>query len=93
MDSIFIFGQDYDTPDTPDTPDSTCIRDYIHICDLCEAHLLAINALQSSNKSAAHNLGNRKVFSVKEVIDKANQMTGCDIPVEVAERRVVTLLV
>lgn len=81
-DSISIFGQDYDTPD------GTCIRDYIHICDLCEAHLLAINALQSSNHSAAYNLGNGNGFSVKEVIDTAKQVTGRDIPVEFAERRV-----
>jgi UDP-glucose 4-epimerase len=80
--SISIFGQDYDTPD------GTCIRDYIHICDLCEAHLLAIKALQSSNKSATYNLGNGNGFSVKEVIDTAKQVTGRDIPVEVTERRV-----
>ena len=81
-DSISIFGQDYDTPD------GTCIRDYIHICDLCEAHLLAIKALQSSNKSAAYNLGNGNGFSVKEVIDTAKQVTGRDITVVAAERRV-----
>lgn len=81
-DSISIFGQDYDTPD------GTCIRDYIHICDLCEAHLLAIKALQSSNNSAAYNLGNGNGFSVKEVIDTAKQVTGRDIPVELAARRV-----
>ena len=80
--SISIFGQDYDTPD------GTCIRDYIHICDLCEAHLLAIKSLQSSNKSAAYNLGNGNGFSVKEVIDTAKQVTGRDIPVEAADRRI-----
>jgi len=80
--SISIFGQDYDTPD------GTCIRDYIHICDLCEAHLLAIKALQSSNQSAAYNLGNGNGFSVKEVIDTAKQVTGRDIAIEIAERRV-----
>ena len=81
-DSISIFGQDYDTPD------GTCIRDYIHICDLCEAHLLAIKALQSSNKSAAYNLGNGNGFSVKEVIDTAKQVTGRNISVELVARRV-----
>jgi len=80
--TISIFGQDYDTPD------GTCIRDYIHICDLCEAHLLAIKALQSSHESAAYNLGNGNGFSVKEVIDTAKQVTGRDIPIEIAERRV-----
>ena len=80
--SISIFGQDYDTPD------GTCIRDYIHICDLCEAHLLAINLLYSRNESAAYNLGNGNGFSVKEVIDTAKKVTGREIPVEVAERRV-----
>ena len=79
--SISIFGQDYDTPD------GTCIRDYIHICDLCEAHLLAVKVLQSSNKSAAYNLGNGNGFSVKEVIDTAKQVTGREIPVVVTERR------
>jgi len=81
-DSISIFGLDYETPD------GTCIRDYIHICDLCEAHLLAIKALQSSNKSAAYNLGNGNGFSVKEVIDTAIKVTGRDILVETAVRRV-----
>lgn len=80
-DSISIFGQDYDTAD------GTCIRDYIHICDLCEVHLLAIKALQSSNKSAAYNLGNGNGFSVKEVIDTAIKVTGKNINVEIAAAR------
>lgn len=80
-DSISIFGQDYDTPD------GTCIRDYIHICDLCEAHLLAIKALQANNKSAAYNLGNGNGFSVKEVIDTAKDVTGKNIKVEIADAR------
>ena len=80
--SISIFGQDYDTPD------GTCVRDYIHICDLCEAHLLAIETLQSSHESAAFNLGNGNGFSVKEVIDTAMLVTGREIPVEIAKRRV-----
>ena len=80
-DSISIFGQNYDTPD------GTCIRDYIHICDLCDAHLLAIKALQSNNKSAAYNLGNGNGFSVKEVIDTAVKVTGKDINVVMADAR------
>jgi len=79
--SISIFGQDYDTPD------GTCIRDYVHIVDLCAAHWLAIKALQSSNTTAAYNLGNGNGFSVKEVIDSACMVTGVDIPVVIAERR------
>ena len=80
--SISIFGQDYDTPD------GTCIRDYIHICDLCEAHLQAIKALESSYESAVYNLGNGNGFSVKEVIDTAKQVTSRDISIKVAKRRV-----
>jgi len=79
--SISIYGDDYDTPD------GTCIRDYIHICDLCDAHLLAIKALQTKNESAAYNLGNGNGFSVKEVIDTAKVVTGIEIPVQVADRR------
>ena len=79
--SISIFGQNYDTPD------GTCIRDYIHICDLCEAHLLAIKSLQSNNKSALYNLGNGNGFSVKEVIDTAKKVTGKNFNVVIAESR------
>jgi len=79
--SISIFGQDYDTPD------GTCIRDYIHICDLCDAHWLAIQSLQLNNKTAAYNLGNGNGFSVKEVIDSACKITNVDIPVVITERR------
>ena len=81
-DSISIFGQDYDTPD------GTCIRDYIHICDLCEAHLLAIESLQKNNKSAAYNLGNGNGFSVKEVIDTVKKVTGKEFKVVIADTRV-----
>lgn len=80
-DSISIFGQSYDTPD------GTCIRDYIHICDLCEAHLLAIQSLQSSKKSAAYNLGNGNGFSVKEVIDTVKKVTNKEFNVVIAEAR------
>jgi len=79
--SISIYGEDYDTPD------GTCIRDYIHICDLCDAHLLAIKALKSKNESAAYNLGNGNGFSVKEVIDTATKVSGVEIPVQIGERR------
>jgi len=78
---ISIFGQDYDTPD------GTCIRDYIHINDLCQAHLLGLEALLEGADSAAYNLGNGAGFSVKQVIDIAREVTGQTIPVEMSERR------
>jgi len=80
-DFISIFGQDYDTPD------GTCVRDYIHICDLCEAHLLAIKALLVNQNSSAYNLGNGNGFSVKEVIDTAMKVTTRNIKVKVTARR------
>ena len=79
--SISIFGQDYDTPD------GTCIRDYIHICDLCDAHWLALASLQRTNETAAFNLGNGNGFSVKEVIETACSVTDVDIPLVVSARR------
>lgn len=74
-DSIKVFGRDYATPD------GTCIRDYIHVMDLCDAHLLAVEKLVSEGKSARYNLGNGQGFSVKEVIDSARRVTGCRIHV------------
>mgnify|MGYP001816966707 FL=1 len=79
--SIAVFGDDYDTPD------GTCIRDYIHVTDLASAHVLALQALQSGVAGNAYNLGNGTGFSVKQVIDAAQKVTGKDIPVEVAPRR------
>lgn len=78
---ISVFGQDYDTPD------GTCIRDYIHINDLCSAHWLALQSLMSGQGSQAYNLGNGNGFSVQEVIDAAKQVTGRHIPVQYAPRR------
>lgn len=78
---ISVFGQDYDTPD------GTCIRDYIHINDLCSAHWLALQSLMSGQSSQAYNLGNGNGFSVQEVIDAAKQVTGRHIPVQHAPRR------
>jgi UDP-glucose 4-epimerase len=86
---IFIFGDDYDTPD------GTCIRDYIHVVDLADAHILALQALQAmaAPKSAPfaapliYNLGNGAGFSVKEVIEAARRVTGHPIPVEIKPRR------
>ncbi len=78
---ITVFGTDYDTPD------GTCIRDYIHVNDLCDAHLLALQALWAGSESRAYNLGNGNGFSVREVIDTAKQVTGRDIPIAYGERR------
>ena len=78
---ITIFGQDYDTPD------GTCIRDYIHINDLCQAHWLALKQLWDGNPSTAYNLGNGEGFSVREVIDVATQVTGFPIPIVEGQRR------
>jgi UDP-glucose 4-epimerase len=81
LEYINIFGDDYDTPD------GTCIRDYIHINDLCQAHWLALQYAWHNQQSAAYNLGNGEGFSVREVIDVAQQVTGLSIPVIVSERR------
>ncbi|MEL7669323.1 UDP-glucose 4-epimerase GalE [Methanobacterium sp.] len=78
---IKIFGTDYDTPD------GTCIRDYIHVTDLSEAHILALEYLQNGGESDFFNLGNGNGFSVKEVIETAEKVTGKDIKAVEAERR------
>ncbi|WP_147819916.1 UDP-glucose 4-epimerase GalE [Salidesulfovibrio onnuriiensis] len=80
-DSIKIFGTDYATPD------GTCLRDYIHVTDLAEAHALALDHLAGGGDSDIFNLGNGNGFSVREVIDMAREVTGREIPVETAERR------
>jgi UDP-glucose 4-epimerase len=79
--SISVFGRDYDTPD------GTCIRDYIHIQDLCSAHWLALQSLLGGADSQSYNLGNGNGFSVQEVIDTAEQVTGRKIPVVNGPRR------
>ncbi len=78
--SIRIYGQDYDTPD------GTCVRDYIHVSDLAEAHLLAMTALETRDR-LIYNLGNGKGFSVREVIDSVRRVTGRPIKVEEFPRR------
>lgn len=78
---ISIFGDDYDTHD------GTCIRDYIHVTDLADAHILAVEKLRRDNTSGTYNLGNGHGFTVKEVIDAARNVTGHSIPAEVAPRR------
>jgi UDP-glucose 4-epimerase len=82
--SIKIFGDDYPTPD------GTCIRDYIHVSDLADAHLLALQALETPSAADARlifNLGNGQGFSVLEVIESARRITGHRIPAEVHPRR------
>ena len=78
---ISVFGNDYATDD------GTCIRDYIHVWDLCQAHLLAVQHLLGGGKSLALNLGNGQGFSVQQVIDGARRVTGRDIVVRHEARR------
>ena len=78
---IKVFGRDYDTPD------GTCIRDYVHVEDLCSAHRLAIDGLMQGKASNAYNLGNGSGFSVAEVIAAAERVTGRNIPVTDQPRR------
>ncbi|MFN3234239.1 MAG: UDP-glucose 4-epimerase GalE [Gammaproteobacteria bacterium] len=79
--AITIYGDDYDTHD------GTCVRDYIHIVDLCQAHLLAMQYLIENQKSGAFNLGNGEGFSVKQVIDVAKSVTGKEFKVDIGSRR------
>lgn len=78
--NITIFGTDYDTPD------ATCIRDYIHVTDLADAHILALEYLFNNGKSDVFNLGNGNGFSVKDVIETAKEVTGRDI-LDIADER------
>jgi UDP-glucose 4-epimerase len=78
---ISIFGDDYDTPD------GTCIRDYIHIEDLIEAHILAMKKLQSGSDSNYYNLGSGEGYSVKEMITAAREVTSHPIPAKTTPRR------
>lgn len=78
---IDVFGRDYPTPD------GTCIRDYIHVEDLCSAHLAALDQLGAGAPGRAYNLGNGDGFSVQQVIDAACRVTGRDVPWVDAPRR------
>jgi UDP-glucose 4-epimerase len=78
-DKVMIFGDDYPTRD------GTCVRDYIHIIDLAQAHILALRALDQGSR--VYNLGNGQGFTVKEVIETAREITGHPIPAEVGPRR------
>ncbi|MAE75517.1 MAG: UDP-glucose 4-epimerase GalE [Planctomycetes bacterium] len=81
-DSIKVFGSDYPTPD------GTCIRDYIHVIDLAQAHVLGLKALREGRAEvAAFNLGNEQGHSVRQVIEEARRVTGHEIPAVDVERR------
>lgn len=79
--AISIYGTDYDTED------GTCIRDYIHVCDLAQAHVLALEHLGRGEGSRIYNLGSEQGFSVRQVIETAKQVTQRDFAVEEAQRR------
>ncbi|MDZ4098517.1 MAG: UDP-glucose 4-epimerase GalE [Methylophilaceae bacterium] len=79
--ALKLFGTDYDTPD------GTCIRDYIHVSDLCSAHLLAMDYLIQGGEPTSLNLGNGTGFSVQEVLNVVAKVTGKTVPVELAPRR------
>ena len=78
-DYITIFGDDYDTPD------GTCVRDYIHVLDLAEAHVLAMQGLAQDNRT--YNLGSGQGYSVRQVIGSAREVTGTSIPAQIGSRR------
>lgn len=78
---ITVFSRDYPTFD------GTCVRDYIHVNDLCDAHLLALEALEAGKQSCTYNLGTGQGYSVQQVIDAARDVTGCSIEVIEGSRR------
>ncbi|WP_294155249.1 UDP-glucose 4-epimerase GalE [uncultured Clostridium sp.] len=80
-DCITIFGDDYDTED------GTCVRDYVHVVDLVEAHILAMEYLNNGGKSNIFNLGSNQGFSVKEIVQTARKITNLDIKEKIGERR------
>ncbi|TAN53280.1 MAG: UDP-glucose 4-epimerase GalE [Methylococcaceae bacterium] len=79
--ALSVFGRDYPTPD------GTCIRDYIHVDDLCDAHLLALEYLWNGGATIAFNLGNGAGFSVQQVLDAVMDVTGAPVPVQNAPKR------
>ncbi|MDG1431352.1 MAG: NAD-dependent epimerase/dehydratase family protein, partial [Paracoccaceae bacterium] len=79
--ALTIFGTDYDTPD------GTCIRDYVHVCDLVDAHVLGIKWLEDNKGSRVFNLGTGNGFSVREVVDNSRSVTNRDVPIVEGERR------
>ncbi|WP_143788117.1 NAD-dependent epimerase/dehydratase family protein, partial [Oenococcus oeni] len=80
-DKMVIFGDDYNTPD------GTNVRDYVHVVDLADAHVLALEYLQRENKSNRFNLGTEMGMSNKQLISAAKKVTGIDFKVEIGPRR------
>ncbi len=81
MEHITVYGNDYETED------GTCLRDYVHVTDLADAHILALNKLRAGGDSSVYNLGSGKGFSVQEIIDKVKEVTGRDVPQVIGARR------
>ena len=79
--SFQVFGDDYETPD------GTCLRDYVHVTDLANAHLLALRALEDGAASTVYNLGNGRPTSVRQVLDAVKRVTGKAVPYEKGARR------
>ena len=80
-DALTVFGTDYDTPD------GTCIRDYVHVCDLVDAHILGLKWLEADKGSRVFNLGTGTGFSVREVIDHSRSVTNREVPYTIGPRR------
>jgi len=78
---LMVFGNNHDTPD------GTCIRDYIHVSDLADAHVLALQSLERNPKSTAYNLANGKGYSVKNIIETIEHVTGKELKYKVTEKR------
>jgi UDP-glucose-4-epimerase GalE len=78
---LAVYGTDYPTPD------GTCVRDYIHVCDLASAHLLALQYLEGGGRSRALNLGNGNGYSVRQVIESVERVTGRKVPLAIGARR------
>ncbi|WP_171175264.1 UDP-glucose 4-epimerase GalE [Ruegeria sp. HKCCD8929] len=80
-DALTVFGTDYDTPD------GTCIRDYVHVCDLVDAHVLGLNWLEQDKGSQVFNLGTGSGFSVMQVIEHSKSVTNREVPYNIGPRR------
>jgi UDP-glucose-4-epimerase GalE len=80
-DALLVFGHDYPTPD------GTCLRDYVHVCDLAEAHVIALRALEAGHRSGVYNLGTGQPCSVNEVIEAVGRVVGSPVDWRAAPRR------
>lgn len=79
--NLTIFGNDYDTPD------GTCLRDYIHVSDIARAHVIALDYLQNGGESTSLNLGSGKCFSIHEIVNAVEKVTGRKVPTKIEPRR------